>query len=290
MGLIKKPNELGASKNLFILIYGAPASYKTTTALSASKPLLFDLEGGCQRVNREWQTDTVQPETYSQMIQVLDNEDLSAYDTLVFDTLLALSDLCMDEILKKNPTMMQKTGAPSLQAFGIAKREFKTLVEKLAKLNKTIIFVAHSIEQKNQDEIEIRIDSSSSAIREITKKLDIMAYISVIGNKKFMNFTPTNRYYAKPIQGVPEQLEIPHLSNGQANTFLQEKVINPALAYRNGNVTKKVTYDEVLKQADEIIKNEGITEKSKAKLRALPKIGDSQQQIAEKLNNASQKK
>lgn len=290
MSLIKKKEELVASKNLFILIYGAPASYKTTTALSASKPLLFDLEGGCQRVNREWQTDTVQPETYSQMIQVLDKEDLSAYDTLVFDTLLALNDLCMDEILKNNPTLVQKDGSPSLKAYGIAKREFKALVEKLAKLNKTIIFVAHSIEQRNQDDIEIRIDSTSSAIREITKKLDIMAFISVIGTKKFMNFTPTNRYYAKPIQGVPDQLEIPYLSNGQANTFLQEKVINPALAYRNGNAPKKVTYDEVLKQANEIIAKEGVTENSKKKLRKLPKIGDSQQQIAEKLKNASQKK
>lgn len=286
MTLIKKKDELEVSKNLFILLYGSPATYKTTTALSASKPLLFDLEGGVQRVNREWQTDTVQPETYSQMIEVLDKEDLSAYDTLVFDTLLALNDLCMDEILKNNPTQVQKDGSPSLKSYGIAKRTFKALVEKLAKLNKTIIFVAHSIEQKNQEDIEIRIDSSSSAIREITKKLDVMAYISVIGNKKFLNFTPTSRYYAKPIQGVPSQLEIPVLEEGQRNTFLQENVIKPALEYRNKDTKKKITYDEVLQQAKTIIEQEGVTETSKVKLRKLPKISDSQQQIAEMLKNA----
>ena len=188
MSLIIKKDDIEVSKNLFILIYGQPASYKSTTALSAAKPLLFDIERGCQRINREWQSDTVQPETYSQLLEVLEKEDLSSYSTLVFDTLLALNDLCMDEILKTQPTLVQKDGSPSLKAYGQAKIKFKTLVEKLASMNKTIIFVAHSIEQKNQDEIEIRTDSSSSAIREITKKLDVMAYISVVGNKKFMNF------------------------------------------------------------------------------------------------------
>ena len=101
MSLIKKKNELPVSKDLFLLIYGEPASFKTATALSAEKALLFDLEGGVQRINREWQTDTVQPETYEQLVEVLRDEDLSEYKTLVFDTLLALNDLCMEQILSE---------------------------------------------------------------------------------------------------------------------------------------------------------------------------------------------
>lgn len=289
MSLIIKKNDIEVSKNLFILIYGQPASYKSTTALSAEKPLLFDFERGCQRINREWQCDTVQPETYSQLLEVLEKENLSPYSTLVFDTLLALNDLCMDEILKTQPTLVQKDGSPSLKAYGQAKIKFKALVEKLASMNKTIIFVAHSIEQKNQDEIEIRTDSSSSAIREITKKLDVMAYISVVGNKKFMNFKPTSRYYAKPIQGVPDQLEIPVLEEGQANTFLQDKVINPAIEYRKKGAIKKVSYDDILKQARKIIADKGVTEESKAELRKLPKVEDSQEQIKNMIDEWNKK-
>ena len=239
MSIIKKKEELPVNKDLFLLIYGEPASFKTATALSTEKPLLFDLEGGVQRINREWQTDTVQPETYSQMMEVLEKEDLSAYSTLVFDTLLALNDLCMEEVLRESPTLVQKDGSPSLKAYGVAKVRFKKLVELLAKMGKTIIFIAHSSEQKDGEDLIIRIDGSTSAVKEITKKLDAMAFISVHGSKHTLNFKPTGKYYAKPIQGVADYIEIPILEQGQANTFLQDMVINPAIAYRSQSVQKK---------------------------------------------------
>ena len=271
------------------LIYGQPASFKTTTALSASKPLLIDIEKGVQRVNPEWQTDTVQPENYSQLLEVLEKEDLSPYNTLVFDTLLALNDLVMAEILNENPTLVQKDGSPSLKAYGVAKVKFKHFVEVLSNMNKNIIFIAHSTEQKNQDEIEIRIDGSSSAIKEITKKLDIMTYINVVGDKKIMEFKPTSRFYAKPIQGVPDSIEIPVMTTGSNNTFLQDVVINPAIEYRKNSKNVKKQYENVLAKAKDIIAKKGITEESKAELRKLPQIGDSMLQIKEIIDEWTKK-
>ena len=289
MSLIKKKTEIPVSKDLFMLIYGEPASFKTATALSADKPLLFDLEGGVQRINREWQTDTVQPETYSQMLEVLEKEDLGSYRTLIFDTLLALNDLCMEEILTEAPSLRQKDGSPSLKAYGVAKVRFKALIELLAKMDKTIIFTAHSSEARDGEDLIIRIDGSTSAIKEITKKLDAMAFISVHGQKHTLNFRPTGKYYAKPIQGVPDYIDIPILESGQPNTFLQDMVINPAIAYRSQGVQKKDSYATVLKTAADIIKKEGVTEESKVKLRNLSKVGDSQQQIAEMIKEWNSK-
>lgn len=285
MSLIKKKGELEFNKNLFLLIYSQPSAWKTSTALSASKPLLFDIEKGCQRVNVEWQSDTVQPTTYSEILEVLEKEDLSNYETLIFDTLLALNDLCMEEVLRENPTFTQKDGTPSLKAYGVAKNKFKTFVSLLEKQQKTIIFLAHSTEQKNQENIEIRIDGSSSAIKEITKKLDAMCYISVLGRKRYLNFEPNGVYYAKPIQNVETQIEIPYLEHGQKNTFLQDKVITPALEYRKGGSNRQSEYENVLKQAKEIIAK-GVNDESLAKLRQLKKIGDSQERIKEMLDNA----
>ena len=281
MSLIKKKEDLPVSKDLFMLIYGEPASFKTATALSADKPLLFDLEGGVQRINREWQTDTVQPETYGQLMDVLNDEDLSEYKTLVFDTLLALNDLCMEEILKEQPSLRQKDGSPSLKAYGVAKVRFKALVELLAKMDKTIIFIAHSSEARDGEDLIIRIDGSTSAVKEITKKLDAMAFISVHGQKHTLNFRPTGKYYAKPIQGVSDYIDIPILEQGQPNTFLQDMVINPAIAYRSQGVQKKDSYATVLKTAKDLISKKGVNDEIKAELRKLPKVADSQQQIAE---------
>jgi hypothetical protein len=281
MSLIKKKDEIPVSKNLFMLIYGEPASFKTSTALSAEKPLLFDLEFGCQRINREWQTDTVQPETYSQMLEVLEKEDLSGYKSLVFHTLLALNDLCMEEILTEMPSLRQKDNSPSLKAYGVAKVRFKALVDMLSKMNKTIIFISHSSEARDGEDLIIRIDGSTSAVKEITKKLDAMAFISVHGQKHTLNFRPTGKYYAKPIQGVPDYIDIPILEQGQPNTFLQDMVINPAIAYRSQGVKKKDSYATVLKTAKDLITKNGVNEEVKAKLRALEVVGDSRQQIAE---------
>ena len=290
MTLIKKKDEIPVSKNLFLLIYGEPASFKTSTALSAEKPLLFDLEFGCQRINREWQCDTVQPETYSQMLEVLEKEDLGSYRTLIFDTLLALNDLCMEEILTEAPSLRQKDGSPSLKAYGVAKVRFKALVDMLSKMNKTIIFIAHSSEARDGEDLIIRIDGSTSAVKEITKKLDAMAFISVHGQKHTLNFRPTGKYYAKPIQGVPDYIDIPILEQGQPNTFLQDMVINPAIAYRSQGAKKKASYDDVLKQAKDLISKKGVNDEVKAELRKLPKVADSQQQIAEMIKEWESKK
>ena len=58
-------------------------------------------------------------------------------------------------------------------------------------------------------------------------------------------------------------------------------VINPAIAYRSQGVQKKDSYATVLKTAKDLIAKKGVTDEVKAELRKLPKVADSQQQIAE---------
>ena len=60
MGLIKKPNELTVKTTLSALIYGQPGMGKTTLALSAPNPVLFDYDGGIHRVNAAHRVPTVQ--------------------------------------------------------------------------------------------------------------------------------------------------------------------------------------------------------------------------------------
>ena len=60
MGLIKKSNELTVKTTLSALIYGQPGMGKTTLALSAPNPVLFDYDGGIHRVNAAHRVPTVQ--------------------------------------------------------------------------------------------------------------------------------------------------------------------------------------------------------------------------------------
>ena len=55
MSLFKKPNELETNSTIKMLIYGQPGMGKSTLALSAPDPVMFDFDGGVNRVNKDFQ-------------------------------------------------------------------------------------------------------------------------------------------------------------------------------------------------------------------------------------------
>ena len=93
MSLIKKSNELVIPTTVKMMIYGQAGMGKSTVALSAPKPLLLDFDNGVKRVNMAHleNIDTVQVTSWSDVQQVL-QEDLSAYQTIVVDTIGKMMD------------------------------------------------------------------------------------------------------------------------------------------------------------------------------------------------------
>ena len=64
MGLIKKPSEIAPKGTISVLVYGEPGIGKTTIACSAPNPVLFDYDGGVQRINGAHQVPTLQPQSW----------------------------------------------------------------------------------------------------------------------------------------------------------------------------------------------------------------------------------
>ena len=93
MSLIKKSNELVIPTTVKMMIYGQAGMGKSTVALSAPKPLLLDFDNGVKRMNMAHleNIDTVQVTSWSDVQQVL-QEDLSAYQTIVVDTIGKMMD------------------------------------------------------------------------------------------------------------------------------------------------------------------------------------------------------
>ena len=278
MTLIKRKEELPIKETVLGAIYGIPGGGKTTVALSMPKPLLLDTDRGLYRVQPEYRCDSVPVEKYQDVLDVL-KEDLSGYKTIVIDTLGKLIDLIADKVCADNPKFVQPDGTMSLRAWGLIKIEFKNLIKTIEKLNKNFILVAHEKEVMEGESRIIRHDVSGSAAKDIIKELDFLGYMEVIGRKRSISFAPSSKFYAKNSLGLDSYVEIPILANGDNNTFLTDYILNPTIERRKNEFKKSVSYDEVLKQADEIIAKEGVTEESKEKLRALPKINDSQLKI-----------
>ena len=93
MSLIKKSSELIIPETIKMMIYGQAGMGKTTLALSAPAPLLIDFDGGVKRVNLSHLdgVDIVQVTNWQEVNQLF-NEDLTAYQSVVVDTIGKMMD------------------------------------------------------------------------------------------------------------------------------------------------------------------------------------------------------
>ena len=66
------PNEIEPLKHISVLIYGQPGIGKTTLACSAADAVLFDYDGGVNRINPAHMIPTLQVESWEDTSEALD--------------------------------------------------------------------------------------------------------------------------------------------------------------------------------------------------------------------------
>lgn len=232
MGLIKKSNELSIQNKIKGLIYGQPGMGKTTLALSAPKPLLFDFDNGVHRVNFAHLdgVDTVQVTSYQDFIDVLEKEDLSSYETLVIDTGGKCLDFMSDYLIKNNPKLGKGNGALTLQGYGERKGLFSALVKRISIMGKHIIFVAHRDTKTEGDETRYVPQFGGSSYDSLVTELDLVGYLEANGRERTITFDPTSRNDGKNTCNLPALIKLPIIvdENGNPtapNNFFTEHVI-----------------------------------------------------------------
>ena len=255
MSLIKKANELVIPTTIKMMVYGQAGMRKTTTALSAPKPLLLDFDNGVKRVNMSHLdgVDIVQITSWTDVQQVL-QEDLSRYQTIVIDTIGKM----MDYIISYKCGTMQ----PQIRDWGGINQEFSGFVRNLSLLNKNIIFVAHRDTRKEGDDTVFIPALREKSYNSIVTELDLLGYMEAKNEngrvKCTITFDPTNRNDGKNTCNLPSVMEVPTNldANGNPtakNDFITTQVINPYLAMLQ---VKKVEIDKYNKVIEEI--KEGI--------------------------------
>lgn len=223
MSLLTQPSELKHNQSISCLIYGQPGTGKTTLALSASRPVLIDLDRGLHRVEKRFQCPSLQVENYQQILDLLKSGELAPFETIVIDTLGKLVDRMGDYVAVANPKFKQGDGTLSMKAWGAIKVQFSNLIKTIFNMNKSVIFVAHEKEDKDGDVRFVRPDVSGSSGKDIVKELDLMGYMEMKGNKRTVSFTPNEKYYAKNALNLPPVIEVPNTASG--NTFFQDKIV-----------------------------------------------------------------
>lgn len=221
--MIRKPNELNVNAHYRVLLYGNPGLRKSTTGLSAPAPLIIDTDKGWERIDARFRrADYIQPETYKEILDDLSG-DLSAYESLVFDTGGSLFTMMKEYLVKADPKNGKRDGSLSLQGYGSAAREFDRLMNHcFYALGKNVVVIFHAKEKSEGDQSVFRLDIEGQTASNIWKNVDIGGFMEMQGNKFTITFSPTERFFAKGTRGIMGTHEIPTITNGNQNVFLSD--------------------------------------------------------------------
>ena len=258
MSLIKKPYELEIQPKIKMLVYGQAGIGKSTIALSAPSPLLFDFDNGINRVNFAHVKDTVQIENYTDMLEVINKEDLSSYETLVIDTGGKCLDKMAEYIIGKNPRMGKANGSLTLQGYGERKMEFAALCKLIASKNKHVIFVAHRQTQQDGDDIRYVPLFGGSNYDSLVTELDLVGYMEANGRKRTITFDPTSKNDGKNTCNMPSVVEVPLVVDDKGNAvgennFITTQVIEPYIKRLKERLEVGKKYNHVIEEIKENI-------------------------------------
>lgn len=242
MSLIKKANELNVQTRIKMLIYGQAGMGKTTLALSAPKPLLIDFDNGVNRVNYAHIKDTVQIESYYDLLSVLNNEDLSPFETIVIDTGGKMLDAMATYIIANNPKLGRSNGMLTQQGYGQRKAEFTALLRLLYSKNKDVVFVAHRKSVNDNDETRYVPLFGGSNYDDLVTELDLVGYLEANGRKRTITFDPTSRNDGKNTCNLPSVMEIPEIVDAKGNAIGENNFLSDTVftLYRNRLIERSV--------------------------------------------------
>lgn len=251
MTLIKTSTELELPRIIKALIYGQAGMCKSTLALSAPEPLLLDFDNGVKRINTAHlqNVGVVQISKWSEAQQVL-SEDLSAFDTIVVDTIGKMIDYIIDHVCKGR--------APQIRDWGTVNQEFSTFTRNLSNLNKHIIFVGHRDTRKEGDDTVFIPALREKNYNAIVTELDLLGYVEMKDRTRTITFDPTSRNDGKNTCNLPAMMNIPTILDGNGNptapnTFITEFVIKPYLARLDAKQADIEAYNKVIQELKENI-------------------------------------
>lgn len=217
---VKRPAELDFSNKKFMaIISGQPGLGKTTLALSAPKPFLFDTDNGVARIRAEYRCVTSTVSSYEELLSDMDSEEYREAETAVIDTGGTLVQLMKDWARKQDA----KAARDGRAMYGVIKSEFDRLCWSIQNRDKKhLVVVFHTTEQIKGDAIQTRLSCEGSTKDIVWTPADFGGHMLMMGSKRMIGFTPTEEYFAKGCFGISGMMQIPELREGQPNTFLTD--------------------------------------------------------------------
>lgn len=251
MGIIKRPSELNVKATLSVLIYGQPGIGKTTLGVSAPDAVLFDYDGGVQRINGAHQVATLQPTSWEDTNEALQEiaQEMPEIKTIVIDTVGKMLDYMSAYIIRTDPKMAMRDGSLSLKGYGVRKTMFVNFIKQLALMGKNVIFIAHEREERRGEETFKRPEIGGSSANDLIKELDLVGYMYAVGKERIITFDPAEYYYAKNTCNLPASIKLPVVVDETGKASQNVAMANIVKSYEAAQVKRQAMtaeYEQVL--------------------------------------------
>lgn len=270
--MIVKPESMTfADKKIRMLIAGFPGIGKTTLALSAPSPLYIDVDLSAERINREvlnMAAGVTQPRDYDELRRDLGigandmelqsiKRSLEDFETIVIDTGGKLLTIMGQYGRKIEPKYGQRDGSLSLKGYGWLGKEFQRFLDHcIYELNKHIVIIFHTVEEKDGDDTKLRIKAEGSSRNYVWEVMDLGGFMEMRGNQRTIGFSNCERYFAKGVHGICGVMPIPEIAPGVKNDFLTKLFAqyNSVLAEESKRAAEeKAAYEAAMAKARKII-------------------------------------
>lgn len=237
---ITQGEEVIANK-LAVLLYGDPGSGKTSISFSASKPILFDFDGGVHRSEFRTGKAVVRIKSWSEIQKDIPNFDsiLKPYDTVIIDT--------VDSALQYMKLYLEaenvKDARNQLRIYGKLKEKWFDFLFKLKSMDKNVILLAHAVTEDVNGTARVTPKITGGSKDIVWEKTDVAGYMSVLNNKKTLTFESTDFYVLK--------------NPGKLDAFYQLPDYNVDTTFLQGLIDKSIVHinavNEGLMQANKFI-------------------------------------
>jgi phage nucleotide-binding protein len=252
MGFKIEKGEKIKITGIVTLLYGEPGSGKTSVALSTSKPILFDFDGGVQRSEFRSGKDIVRISKWIEITSAFADfeNQLANYDTIVIDTV----DNCLKYIRMYIEDSDYKMKTNKLQMYGRMKDEFDQFLNRIKNMNKNVILIAHSTSEE-QNGIQRTIPKITGGSRDIVSSTsDYIGYMRMVNNQRTVNFNPTDLNEGK-VTGKFGLIKLPDFreDSEQANTFFNQVIEDMKKAMQLSADSQTKTIEEIKNFTEKIL-------------------------------------